>query len=73
MKEVMEGRKPIEDLDAGIRSAIRIDIYRAACAVLEHEDKTSRKTALARIPARIRPHIEAEARRIWEMRKSDKT
>ena len=73
MKEVMEGRKPIEDLDAGIRSAIRIEIYQAACAVLEHEDKTSRKTALARIPARIRPHIETEARRIWEMRKNDKT
>jgi len=69
----MMGNKPIEDLNAGIRSAIRIEIYRAACAVLEHEDKTSRKTALARIPARIRPHIETEARRIWEMRKNDES
>ena len=67
----MMGTKPIEDLEAGIRSAIRIEIYRAACEVLEHKEKTARKTALAGFPAKIRPHIEAEARRIWEMRKND--
>ena len=65
------GTKPIEDLEAGIRSAIRIEIYRAACEVLEHQDKNVRKAALEKMPAKIRPHIEAEARRIWEMRKND--
>ena len=67
----MTGKKMIEDLEAGVRSAIRIEIYRAACEVLEHKEKDSRRAALSALPAKIRPHIEAEARRIWEMRKND--
>jgi len=71
MKEVMEGRKPIEDLTDAVRSAIRIEIYREACRILDIEGKEARREALGLVPAMIRPHIEAEVRRIWEMRKND--
>ena len=69
MRLVMKGMKAIEDLNAGIRSAIRVEIYWAACAILELPDKTSRKTSLETLPAKIRPHIESEVRRLWEMRR----
>ena len=73
MRLVMKGMKAIDELNAGVRSAIRVEIYWAACAILELPDKSSRKTSLETFPAKIRPHIESEVRRIWEMRKSDQT
>lgn len=68
MADVMAGKKPIEDLVEGVRSAIRAEIYREACRILEIK-KEGRKEALEAVPAMIRPHIEAEVRRIWEMRR----
>lgn len=71
MKAVMMGNKPIEDLEAGVRSAIRIEIYREACRILDIEGKEARRAALGLVPEKIRPHIESEVMRIWRMRKND--
>ena len=69
----MKGKKPIEDLNAGVRSAIRVEIYWTACEVLKVEGKQNRRGVLDALPEMIRPHIESEVRRLWEMRKSDET
>ena len=49
-----------------IQSACSLYIYQGACSVLDLPDIEARRAALARLPALIRPHIEAEIRKLWE-------
>jgi hypothetical protein len=65
----MKGKKPIEDLNAGVRSAIRVEIYWLADEILKVDGKQNRRGVLDALPEMIRPHIESEVRRLWEMRR----
>lgn len=68
LRDVLEGRTSIEDASPAIRSWSRFFIHQGALELLALPDKPTRRNALKRVPARIRPHIEAEAKRIWAMR-----
>lgn len=63
------GRVPWDDAPQAIRSWARLPIYKAACQILAMETKGERRNALGRIPASVRPHVEAEVKRVWELRR----
>ena len=70
LADLLRGKMAWDDAPEAIRSWARLEIYRGACAVLDQPDKGDRRNMLGLIPAAIRPHVEAEAKRIWAMRRS---
>jgi hypothetical protein len=68
--ELLSGKTAWEDAPASIRSWAGLEIYRAACAILAEPEKGNRRNMLGRIPRSIRPHVEAEARRVFILRRS---
>ena len=70
LADLLRGKTAWDDAPEAIRSCARLEIYRGACAVLDQPSKEERRNMLARLPAAIRPHVEAEAKRIWAMRRS---
>jgi hypothetical protein len=64
----MAGKRLLENQPDAIRSACRLPVYEAAIAILKLPDKEMRKAKLAEHPEMIRPYIEREAVRVWEMR-----
>lgn len=67
---VLCGDLAMSDASEPIQSCARLGIYRQACAVLDAGTRDERRAALARTPATLRPHIEAEARRVFELRRA---
>ncbi len=65
---VLRGQVALEDVPASIQSACRLHFYQGACAVLDADTKAERRAKLDRIPAEVRPHVAAEAQRIWALR-----
>lgn len=65
---VLRGQLQFEDAPAPIQSACRLHFYQGACAVLDGTDKAERRAKLDKIPAEVRPHVAAEAQRIWALR-----
>lgn len=66
---VLRGDVRLEDEDPAIQSACSKYIFDGAVELLSIQGKDARKRALARVPERIRPHIEREAWRIYDMRR----
>jgi len=62
---VLSGQIGMDEVDAGIQSWASLEIYKGARAIADMPSKESRRAALARIPEKIRPHVEAEVRRIF--------
>lgn len=69
IERILRGKIRMEDEDEGIQSACRKYIYDGAVSILAIEGKEARNKALSRVPVLIRPYIEMEARRIYELRK----
>ena len=69
IRRVLRGQVRMEDEEPGIQSACRKYIYDGAVSILAIEGKEARNKALSRVPVLIRPYIEMEARRIYELRK----
>jgi hypothetical protein len=73
--EVMAGKMRLEDVPhpwaAAVRSVIQLPVFEEAEQVLTYSTKERRAKALLRIPESIRPLVEAEARRLFVMRKPD--
>ena len=69
IERVLRGKIRMEDEDEGIQSACKKYIYDGAVSILAIEGKEARNKALSRVPVLIRPYIEMEARRIYELRK----
>ena len=67
--DVMEGKKPLEDMPEAIQSAVRLPIYEMACMILDME-RSERQPFINNLPVLIRPHIEAETRRIYNVQRS---
>ena len=67
--DVMEGKKPLEDMPEAIQSAVRLPIYEMACMILDME-RSERQPFINNFPVLIRPHIEAETRRIYNVQRS---
>lgn len=68
IKAVLMGKVRLEDEDQGIQSVCSKHIFDGAKSLLAIPDKEKRQKALARLPALIRPHIEAEALRQFRMK-----
>ena len=67
--DVIVGRTDLEDQQPAIQSACRLEIYNRACMILDLETKIERRSAIANLPAKLKPHVEKEIMRVWEMRK----
>ena len=70
LADLLRGKMAWDEAPEAIRSWARLEVYRGACAVLDQTGKVERRNMLGLIPAAIRPHVEAEAKRIWAMRRS---
>ena len=67
--DVMEGNNPLEDMPEAIQSAVRLPIYEMACMILDM-GRSERQPFINNLPVLIRPHIEAETRRIYNVQRS---
>ena len=65
LRMVLSGQIGMDEVDAGIQSWASLEIYKGARAIADIPSKNGRRAALARIPEKIRPHVEAEVRRIF--------
>ena len=64
----MEGRKELKEQSLAIQSVCSFYIYVNACEILKFNTREERRKALANLPERIRPHIQAEAEQLWRAR-----
>ena len=69
LADLLRGKMAWDEAPEAIRSWARLEIYRGACAVLDQPGKGDRRNMLGLIPAAIRPHVEAEAKRLWNLRR----
>lgn len=64
--DLLSGKTKWDEAEESIRSWAQFEIYRGAERILRLSTKEKRREMLDRIPASIRPRIEAETMRIWE-------
>lgn len=69
IKAVLSGEVLYGDECASIQSACTFYFYQGACSILKMETREKRREALSRIPASVRPFIENEVRRLWDLRR----
>lgn len=69
LADLLAGRTAWEDADDAIRSMARLPIHNAAVMIREEPSRQRRAAMLAKIPATIRPHVEARVKEIWAGRK----
>ena len=67
--DLLMGKASWDDAPESIRSWAQKPIYDAACQILDMPTKATRQKALGRIPAAIRPKIEAEILRLYAIRR----
>ena len=65
LRRVLSGEVDMADAPDWVQSWSRLSIYQGAKEVLAIEGKEKRRAALARVPAKIRPYLEAEVLRLW--------
>lgn len=68
LHDVLSGRLPLEEADPSVQSMCRHYFYEGAAEILALPTKAARIEALARIPERVRPHVEKECWRVWRLR-----
>ena len=66
---LLEGKTAWEDADDAVRSMARLPIHNAAVMIRDEPSRPRRAAMLAKIPATIRPHVEARVKEIWPGRK----
>jgi len=69
LRELLMGQTTWDDADPAIRSVAGFEIYKAAVQILALDTKGARRNALGKIPAAIRPRVEAEVKRVWQLRR----
>lgn len=69
LADLLWGRIAWDDAPESIRSWARKPIHDAAVEILKIEEKGSRRNALGKIPAAIRPKVEAEILRLWQAKR----
>lgn len=72
MDDVLDGRTYLSDADPSIQSCLRLTIYHKACQILELETKEQRRAEIGNSPELIRPFLEKEILRVWELRRNTK-
>lgn len=68
--DVLEGRVLLDDAAPVIQSCIRAPLYQKASAILAIPDIQNRRHEIAKAPPLIRPYLEEEIMRIWDLRRS---
>ena len=68
LHDLLTGRVAWDDAQESIRSWARKPIHDAAKVILATQGRGERRNKLGRIPASIRPHVEAEVKRLWAMK-----
>ena len=66
---LLAGKTAWADADEAIRSMARLPIHNAAVMIRDEPSRQRRAAMLAKIPASIRPHVEARVIEIWAGRK----
>ena len=66
---LLAGKTAWADADDAIRSMARLPIHNAAVMIRDEPSRPKRAAMLAKIPASIRPHVEARVKEIWSGRK----
>ena len=66
---LLAGKTAWEDADDAVRSMARLPIHNAAVMIRDEPSRQRRATMLAKIPATIRPQVEARVKEIWPGRK----
>jgi len=69
--DVMSGKIELEDQSLAIQSACSFYIYETACETLAPETKQERQKVLATLPDKLKPHVRAEAEKLWRKRHDD--
>lgn len=69
LNRVLAGVIAMGDAPNSIQSQARLPIYDAAVEILS-KPKEKRRAMLDRIPALVRPYVEAEVIRLWSIRKT---
>jgi hypothetical protein len=70
LADLLSGKVDWNDAPDAIKSWARLPIHQAAVQILSEPIKGTRRNMLGRIPASIRPHVEAEAKRLWGVRRA---
>ena len=58
-----------DEAKPAIQSWARLQIYKAASTICERKERKERLAMLQKIPETIRPKVEAEVIRLWELRR----
>ena len=66
---LLAGKTAWDDADDAVRSMARLPIHNAAVMIRDEPSRPRRAAMLAKIPATIRPHVEARVKEIWPGRK----
>lgn len=69
LDDLLRGKIVMADAPEAIRSWARLPIHQAAQEILSAPDIGARRNMLGKIPAPIRPYVEAEIKRLWQSRK----
>lgn len=72
LHDLLTGKVAWDDADEAIRSWARLTIYQAADKICERPNRKDRIAMLGKIPTSIRPHVEAEVIRLWNLRKNNR-
>jgi hypothetical protein len=67
LHRVLSGKVDMKDAPEYVQSWARLPIHQGAKEVLSLPTKEKRRAALMRVPPSIRPYIEAEIMRIWQI------
>lgn len=69
LHSVLSGQTDLSDAPASIQSWARFPIFQGACDIIRMDTQDERRAELQKIPSKIRPHVEAEIKRLWPMRR----
>lgn len=72
MMDVLEGRVLLTEASASIQSCVRLPLYQKARQILDLPTRDKRRWEIEKAHPMIRPFLEEEIMRIWELRKADK-
>ena len=68
LADLLSGKTAWDDADPAIRSWSRLTIHNAAKTICDAGTRQQRVAMLKKIPASIRPHVEARVKYLWPAR-----
>lgn len=70
LRLILSGQIDMTEAPPAIQSWARFSIYEGAVELVRMDTSEERKEGLAKVPASVRPYVEAEVLRIWPWRKT---